>query len=325
MSTQVYRLSGGVLGSASVPGEPLPSRTLFGCAVTALPNSGRTQEQEFGVHVAEVGNPAVYRHYDGGLPATWATTAAATYAGWEDRWTWTSLKPNVNQVAAGLLDEEITAWLESIPPARQGIRRMVTIHHEPEAKILDATYTAAAWKSAAYRFGLLVKATGRADLLYGPCFMSRFTLDGANEVGQCWNATEDDLASVCDFIGWDPYNEASGTNDYTAGFQGAAGAAYYLDGLTLWTQANAPGLPVALGEIGFMPNQANLGQRAAWLEAVEAYAVSQRYLCVCYFDASVTSHWWLRRYATTRGDASTLSADTASIAAWAGVYSRNHL
>lgn len=331
MATQVYRLTGGVLGDVAVPPEPLPARTLFGCAVTAYPHTGRTQEQEFAAHEAEVGTVAVHRHYDAGMPATWAATTAATYPGWEDRWTWTSVKPNVVDLASGALDETVGAWLDSIPPANPGIRRMLTCWHEPEPKVVDGTFTNAQWKAAAYRFGQLVAATNRADLLYGPVFTSHFNLAPlSTKVDDLWNATEDDLASVCDFIGWDPYNMASTTGDYSAGFQGAAGVAYYFDPITAWTQTNAPSLPVAIGETGYIPDQANLAGRADWLTAVEAYALSYRYLCACYFDASVAgeaflNHWWLRRYETVRGDDTTLTLDTASVDAWAGVYARNPL
>lgn len=329
MSGALYRLEGGTLvGGASESTAPTDWHPVFGAAVTAYPHTSHTQAQEFAAHQAACGPMGIHRQYDGapGMPSSWSATAAGAtvYTGWEDRWTWTSVKPNVTNVISGALDGVIAAWLASIPAAKPGIKRMITCWHEPEAKV-PGTFSADQWKACVYHFGELVRDAGRSDLLYGPIFMSKFTLA---TVQTLWDSpAAGDLNDVIDFVGWDPYNEDSSNTPKTYGTAqaGMAGMEYYFTDLTVWTQQHAPGKPVAIGETSFQPDEANLSRRVDFIAALEQFAIEQRYLAVCWFDASITTPWWLRVYEATRGNDTTLTADTASIDAWADVYTRHPL
>lgn len=337
--TLLYRMTGGVLEGSPGTGGPAPQwHPVFGTAVTAYPGTGRSQAQEFALHVQDCGPPGCHRVYDGvsTFPTTWTSVAsgAATYSGWQDRWIWVSLKPDMTQWLAGSLDVNFASLMASVPASKPGIKILWTFWHEPEAKVKPVgsggpgLFTAAQWKQGMYRFAQKIRALGRSDFLVGPVFMSKFTIATAvYGVQALWDSDPADLPSVCDFIGWDPYNEDSAQNNYAATFQGTAGVEYYWTDVVVWTQNHAPGLPVAIGETSFLPDETNLQRRVDWINAVEQFAVGQRFLACCWFDAQVTAEppWLLRVYEPTRGSNAVLNRDQPSIDAWAGVYARHPL
>lgn len=333
---QIYTMRDGIL-----TGNPTPPvidwHPVFGTAVTAYPNTGHTQAQEFAAHETACGRVGIHRVYDAtaNMNLTWSTIAAgaANYDGWQDRWIWVSVKPDVIQLANGSLDANIQALFDSIPASKPGIKIMWTCWHEPEAKVKQAVYggpelfTADEWKAAAYKFGQLVRAQNRDDFLYGPIFMSKFTLNTPDYgVNAIWSAGTQDLNDVIDFIGWDPYNEDSNKNNYSSTFQGQAGVEYYFTDIVVWSQNNTPGKPIAIGETGFVPDETTLTRRPDFLNALETFAIGQRFLAVCYFDSGVgNGPWFLRAYEATRGNTATLTNDAGSTSAWAAIYSRHSL
>lgn len=335
MTDTWYRL--GDDGRLQAPGSqpPAQTKTLFGAAVTVGPNTGLTETQEFASHETDCGEMSIYRCYDGGMPTNWTTAAlGATQRPGSDAWVWLSIKPDVNTVISGGYDSAIASLVNSIPVV-PGVKYMLTAWHEPEGKVKQAAFggpelfTATQWKQMAYRVGQVVRSLGRSDVMYGPVFMSLYTIATANYgVEVIWNAPGGDLNEVIDFIGWDPYHEGSNktTPDYSTGQLGTAGVEFYFTDITVWSQQNAPGKAIAIGETGMQNNPAALNMRPDWLYALETFAKEQNYLCVCYFDSGVGSGpWWLRWYQTTHGDRNTSVKDTLSINCWKDIYARNAL
>jgi hypothetical protein len=280
--------------------------TLYGAAVTPYPNSGRGHADEVLAHEADCGKLQILRTYDGGAPATWASVSTANGSrtaavpGWRTRSSWHSMKPDVAALASGALDGWVRDYLYSIPET--GHVRMLTIQHEPKGRVAAGAFTAEQWASAQIRFGNVVRDVQHPDVLFGPCFAAQWDLTGTGNVDTL-TARREDLLSVWDFVGWDPYNEATKTGDFTKT------AGYYLDPLVAWMQANAMGLPMAIGETGFIGNPADPFARSRWLREVVDYAAEYDFSAVCYFDASVTNPWYLRRFPDG-------SADLTSGRAW---------
>jgi hypothetical protein len=335
MTTTWYRL--GDDSRLQAPGSQAPAehKTLFGAAVTIGPNTGLTESQEFVSHENEVGEMSIYRCYDGGMPSNFVTAAlGATQRPGSNAWIWLSIKPDVNNVISGSYDDEITSLVNTMPVV-PGIKYMLTSWHEPEGKVKQASlggpelFTATQWKQQAYRVGQVVRSLGRSDVMYGPIFMSQYTIATANYgVDVLWNAPGGDLNEVIDFIGWDPYNEDTGkaVPTYGPNHIGMIGVETYFTDITVWSQQNCPGKPVAIGETGFQNNPADLTMRPNFLLALETFAKEQNYICVCYFDSGVGSGpWWLRWYQTTHMDPNSSVKDPLSIEAWSEVYARNAL
>lgn len=289
-------------------------RPLFGAAVTPYPGTGRNHTDEVLAHEADCGPMDMLRTYDGGTPPDWFRPSSArgsrapTVPGWESRASWHSVKPPIDAVATGALDCWIRAYLKSIPAT--GVPRLLTMWHEPEGKI-PALFGPAIWKRAAHRFGAVVAEVGHPDVLYGPCFMSSWTLtNGAATVPAILGADPVDLFGVCDFVGWDPYHLGSWHDRYDRELT----PAYYLDPLIEFT-AQHTDAPLAIGETGFKPKVDELRLRADWLLDLIDYVSSKKIIACCYFDAGVRDHWMLLRTVGETG-----IRDEASIAAWSTAY-----
>lgn len=293
---------------STVVDVPLRSKTLFGCAVTPYPGSGRTWAEELREHVADCGVPRIVRTYDGGQPSSWSTpsSASGSRAPVVASGAWHSIKPDVVQMASGQLDGWAKSYVESIP--KDGLPKLLTLFHEPESKIKSGLFTARDWKRAVHRFGRIVRQVNHPDVKFGPIFMSKFTLGTAPyHVPAILASDSTDLWEICDFVGWDPYNEASKSGDYSRDVE------YYLDDLVKFTKA--AGLPMAVGETGSVPDPRFSNERPEWLTRFADYAEANSFLAALYFDCYLTNPWHLRQFPDG-------SRDQESINAWSEVYSR---
>lgn len=273
--------------------------TYYGAAITEYPGSGRNYADEILAHEVDCGRLQILRSYDGGAPAAWDSPSAVSgsrspvQAGWGRRASWHSMRPDVSALASGALDGWARDYLYSIPVT--GTERMLTIQHEPKAKVASGAFTAEDWAAAQIRFGKIAREIGHPDVTFGPCFAAQWDLTGTGNVDTLTQRREE-LLGVWDFVGWDPYNEATKSGDFTKT------AGYYLDPLLEWMQDNAAGLPMAIGETGFIGNPADPFARARWLRQVVDLAEANNMLAVCYFDASITNPWYLRRFPDGSGD-----------------------
>ena len=278
--------------------------TLYGAAITPYPNSGRSYADEILQHEIECGPMQILRSYDGAMPLTWDSVSTSSGSrnpvvpGWRTRASWHSVKPDMLKMSSGELDGWAYDYISSIPVTGQP--RMLTIQHEPKGKINAGNFTAAQYVKGLYRFARMARAVGHPDVLVGPCFAAKWDLGGAGNINLIMSSDPiaDELPYVCDFWGWDPYHEASKSGDYSATYS----PAYYLDEVVDWTNENV-GLPIAIGETGYIANPNDVKSRARWLREFVDYAEREDFLCVCYFDASVTNPWYIRLDAAGVSDA----------------------
>lgn len=320
---------------ASVTAAADRNTPVAGVAVTSYPGSGRSTAQEFAAHEGACGKVGCYRSYSSSAhawPTTWAglsTTSGSTIpqlGDWRNRWSWHSVKPPVAALVAGTDYTNVRNFIASIPVT--GHKRLITCWHEMDVggKIPgNASYSQT--KQMWYEFGRAVKDEGHPDVLYGPIFGSKFTISEADTImaatwsGQTTASSTTLLRSVVDFVAWDPYNEASHSNNYASGFQGDTGAAFYLDACVAWNATNFPAARFAIGEYGMAPQASDLTKRPAWIQAVNDYcaALTPPALAVCYYDASVGRANWIRVYETVRNDTSSFATDAASVAKWSAM------
>ncbi len=322
---------------------------VFGAAVSMYPESGRTSKsQEYAAHETDCGPMGIYRSYtSGGIPSSWtAITGDANprLGDWENRWSWHSFKPDPQALAAGSLNASVISFCNTIPVT--GMKRLLTAWHEFDVGTkIPNSMSAADAKALTYQFCKAVHDSGHPDVLAGPCMGSKDTFADVNSMLAATSVTTAALLAQLDFVGWDPYNEASYQNNYTASRLGAAGVSYYFDPIKDYRDAHFPGIPLAFGEIGFEPNASNLAQRPAYLTAVGQWCATSanNVLAACYFDGGtgtssvpngLAEEHFLRAYsqprrpdnqATDAWDSATynLIRDPQSIAAWSALYAAN--
>lgn len=309
------------------------NQVVFGSAVAPYPDRTENYAQAYASHVADLGEMGCLRSYSTAgqaWPTTWAglTGNHPRQGNWLTRWSWHSLKVDPVSIAAGAQYDNIIGFVQSIPAT--GYKRLLTFWHEVDVgnKIPDNMSYAQA-KAMLYEAGRAVRDAGHPDVLYGPVFGSKFTIAKVDTILAATSVSTASLQSVFDFVGWDPYNIASQDDDYSASKQGALGVAFYLDTLFSWNNNNFPGKPMAIGEFGYRPNQADLSMRPAFNQAYVDRMVAEGALVCCYFDTAVADQKenYIRIYSNPRTPRSTnitaaWSADTASIAQWSAVYAQ---
>lgn len=321
--------------AGSTPPAPVPgSGMVLGAAVAPYPDRTETYAQAYTSHNTDIGvTMGCLRSYSTGAeawPTTWANLGGnhPRQGDWEHRWSWHSMKNDPISIASGAQHQNIVNFVNSIPVT--GYKRLLTWWHEPDVGTkIPGTMSNAQAKQMLYEAGRAVRDANHPDVLYGPIFGSSFTIAKTDQIIAATSVTTAALASVCDFVGWDPYNLASQNDDYSAAKQGAAGAAFYLNTCIDWNATNFPGVPLAIGEFGYRPNQADLTMRPAFLQAYVDRCAAVGALCVCYFDdvVKVQAENFIRIYSNPRTPRATnitaaWAADTASIAKWAALYAQ---
>lgn len=325
----------GYLAGSVLPSPPPGAGMVLGSAVAPYPDRTETYAQSYVSHNADIGvTMGCLRSYSTpsqAWPTTWAGLGGnhPRQGDWEHRWSWHSMKNDPISISSGAQFTNIVNFVNSIPVT--GYKRLLTWWHEPDVgtKIPD-TMSFAQAKAMLYEAGRAVKAANHPDVLYGPVFGSKFTFTKADQIIAATSVTTAALASVCDFIAWDPYHLASmDADDYSAAKQGASGVAYYLDPCIDWNTTHFPGIPLAIGEWGYRPNQADLTMRPAYLQAFVDRCAAVGATCVCYFDDAVRlqSEVFIRIYSNPRTPRSTnitasWATDALSIAKWAALYTQ---
>lgn len=227
-----------------------------------------------------VGRMGVRRTYNTGanIPATFASTAAATDVG--KRASWLSVRSPWASTANGDSDDAITAFANSIPQTHTAL---VTWCHEPENDGgVPADFV------AGYRQFYRVFKAARPDIPVGPIYIG-WTFDPANHGNDRANYADAIGANYMDFAGIDPYNKyhfpPAGNGD-------------------VWTEAAIPQFTTFLAWCDSIGVQPGLGETACavdtthgggvqrkidWINTMVARADKEGCIAFCYFDTLVNN------------------------------------
>lgn len=179
--------------------DPVPDPTSSMWVGTSLYTpGGETMQAGFDRRTSEWGaEPEMVRYFFSGMPAGWPTFGSAA--------TVVSFKPPNNDVlgfAGGKYDQQINAWLNSLP--RDGKARRVAIYHEREDNIEAAQFSFANARGMdAKMHALIAAANGRngTNIKFGLILMG-WTVDSrsgrkvSNYLPTDWKY---------DWMGWDAY------------------------------------------------------------------------------------------------------------------------
>lgn len=149
-----------------------------------------------------VGPMLARRSYDGNLPSTFASCAAASdvAAGRHSYWSW---KPSVTGFPGSSSQKAaLASFLATIP---QGHKVTIFAHHEPEND-MPQDFTIEQWGALQDSVATIVRAAGNPNIRFGPCFMGPWTWDSRSP----YYAWIDQWATVMDWslfdvVGIDPY------------------------------------------------------------------------------------------------------------------------
>lgn len=114
--------------------------------------SGSLNGSDFAALDVAAGPFTCRRSYDGDLPATFADSVAGIDVG--QRASIWSCKPDLGQLAAGVLDNRIRTFVESIPPSHVAF---LCAWHEPDHKIRTDAFTLADYLPAFARWCSVIK------------------------------------------------------------------------------------------------------------------------------------------------------------------------
>jgi hypothetical protein len=262
---------------------------------------------EYRIHVERTGRgkkPDILRVFAGSANGVWRwpNVEDADVIG-HDGATWVSFKINTSSVVSGSQNAAWTNSVKTIPTTGKPV--MLTIHHEPEN---DAPSTGTDewilnWIKAQIQIGKAIKAANNPNVAYGPVFMGKYYMTDISRTNPknlhnymkiaSDNGLLDDLQSVYDFVGWDPYHEGS----YKEPPQIAAPrntAAYWYDDAEDFTDVYFPGKKFAIGETGF-DNRVDETARLNWFKSIKAWVDARpgKIMAVCYYDASQGKNSWI--------------------------------
>lgn len=302
------------------------------------PKAGVNYPTTYSTHVQRVGGgkkPNILRTFGSSTTGVWtwsnlqggATgTSSPTVTG-HDGASWHSFKIDFSKASTGSQNAAWTASINTIP--RDGKPKLITIHHEPENDLPSTNPNGwiLDWIKAQVEIGKAVKAANHPDVLYGPIWMSKYYIvdtprTQSNNLHNFMkvaadNGLLDDLQSVYDFIGWDPYHEGSTKNPPQITSPRNT-AAYWFDPTLAFTEEYFPGKKYAIGETG-MYNTVSDTDRTAWLRSIKSWVDARpgKVLAVCYYDASITAPWYL-----SLGSGGTVNEPYATGAAqfWGSLY-----
>lgn len=190
------------------------------------------------------------RSYDTALPGTWAASVAGIDVG--HRASIWSCKPDLGQLAAGVLDNQIRALVASIPASHVAF---LTCWHEPDGKIRQGTFTLTDYLPAFARWCQTVKQAA-AD--FGrPHVYTTQIVEAWSGQHPTAGSTYTDMwpgAGLVDCYGVDGYSN-TGTGE------------------ALWgpavSFASSKGIPWGVAEVGCVTTM-----DTSWMSAQAAYATS---------------------------------------------------
>ncbi len=168
---------------------------------------GGPESTQFTPINAQIGPMLARRSYDGALPASWASSAAASdvAAGRHSYWSW---KPDLLAFPTNnSMKTAFSNFLDTIPDGHQAT---IVAWHEPENDIGNGDWTVNQWGALQDAAGTVVRSKGRPELRFGICFMGPWTFDTRSPYfNYDWdNALDWDLIDV---IGIDPYRTTAGS------------------------------------------------------------------------------------------------------------------
>lgn len=302
------------------------------------PKAGVNFPTTYNTHVQRVGQgkkPDILRTFGSSMTGAWtwsslqggaSGTSSPTVTG-HDGASWHSFKIDFAKAASGSQNAAWTASVNTIP--RDGKPKLLTIHHEPENDLPSTNPNGwiLNWIKSQIEIGKAVKAAKHPDVLYGPIWMSKYYISDTprTQVNNLHNFMKvasdngllDDLQSVYDFVGWDPYHEGS-TKSPPQIAAPRNTAAYWFDDTLEFTEEYFPGKKYAIGETG-MYNTVSDAERVAWLKSIKSWvdAHPSDVLAVCYYDASIQAPWYL-----SLGSGGTVNESYATGAAryWGSLY-----
>jgi hypothetical protein len=277
-------------------------------------NSGLSYPQSYALHVQRVGKgkkPDILRTFDSSTTGvwTWSTLrggptgdSSPTVTG-HDGASWHSFKPNTEASSTGSQNAAWTKSIKTIPV--DGKPKLITIYHEPEndPKGSDPDAWTLTWIKSQIEIGKAIKAANHPDVVYGPVFMSKYSVADLPATDQAStrrfiqiaedNGLLDDMNAVYDFVGWDPYHEGYAFDPPKLGATREK-ISYWMDAAEAFTDAKFPGKKLAIGETGY-ENRLPEDGRLRWIQDWKPWADARKgkLLAVCYFDASIKVRWWL--------------------------------
>jgi hypothetical protein len=274
----------------------------------ARTQDGVDDNDEYRIHVERVGKgkkPDVLRVFGSSTTGSWKwpNVADANVTG-HDGVTWVSFKIDTTAAASG---SQNTAWTNSVKTiSTTGKPVMITVHHEPENDAPDTGTDAwiLNWIKAQVQIGKAVKAANNPNVVYGPIFMGKYYLTDISATSPknlnnymkvaSDNGLLDDLQSLYDFVGWDPYHEGTRTDKKVNLNPPRDTADYWFSAGEDFNDKYFPGKKFAIGETGYVNELPELG-RLNWLKSIKSWvdARPNKVLAVCYFDASITVNWYL--------------------------------
>ncbi|MDQ5886160.1 MAG: hypothetical protein QG628_557 [Patescibacteria group bacterium] len=231
-------------------------------------NSGLSYPQSYALHVQRVGKgkkPDILRTFDSSTTGvwTWSTLrggptgdSSPTVTG-HDGASWHSFKPNTEVSSTGSQNAAWTKSIKTIPV--DGKPKLITIYHEPEndPKGSDPDAWTLTWIKSQIEIGKAIKAANHPDVVYGPVFMSKYSVADLPATDQAStrrfiqiaedNGLLDDMNAVYDFIGWDPYHEGYAFDPPKLGATREK-ISYWMDAAEAFTEAKFPGKKLAIGE-----------------------------------------------------------------------------
>ena len=177
-------------------------------AANTKPVIGVTGGNEAGFNAinAQVGPVLACRTYNTTLPASWATSAAASdvAAGRHSYWSW---KPAVATFPTSTSQKDaFSAFLDTIPA---GHKATIVAWHEPEDDIEGGAWTLAQWTALQNAVSAIVKGKGRPNLRVGVCLMGPWTFD-TRSGRTAWDWSGLNWANI-DVVGIDPYRLTTGS------------------------------------------------------------------------------------------------------------------
>jgi hypothetical protein len=247
---------GGGTGGGGGPGGG--SGMLIGAASVGVSAADASHWEELDV---SAGPWQVRRSYNsGGIPATWAASAAGSDVG--KRASIWSAKPDPVQMASGSLDTATVAFLQSIPDTHTAF---VTIWHEPDVKIKQqsVTWTAAQYIAAHRRFFELVRQVGKPHV-YTVWIIGAYAYlhpKAGATMDELWPGNDATGRPYADVVASDGYSET--TAETGEGMWGGV-RQFAADKGVAW----------GIGEVGFTTNVTSGPTAATWLQTQADYAAA---------------------------------------------------
>ena len=273
----------GLYGVVAPRNASADARTLFG--VSIQPRDGETYDTAFANREAAYGTLGVVRVFFSGNPGSWTDTKLSAKRPMN-----VSFKALPDVVNSGSLDATYRAWFKAAPTDRA---IWWTYFHEPEDDIANASFTAAAYRTAWQRIWRISRESGVAhDNVKAALVLMDYTVDATSKRNWRDYYPGDQFVDV---ISWDVY----GFHEEDAATDNDESMAQHQQRRPSLAVTRAAGKAYAISELGY--NTA--GPRPAWLRDTARWAQSNGAMWVAYFDST-----------GTLGDHRLL--DAASQAAW---------